>query len=220
MKYLKIILFTLFFNFSHANSCEYKSRTDSIFYTKKELEKKYSSKNYKLIYEKEHTYKNIKNQFFVFAKLDKLGIETNRVLITCQKKESKFKILSFNSAIIYNGTYCQDVTDSFSKITTKGLYVTFEEYAPTKYLKEIVHEFFTFKFDLESSKYFLDKYSIIVEHIDIDKYPVETLTKEDFGKIELEDFYFGIIDKYKSKFPDYIFEKLLPNDYWIKKHDK
>ena len=219
MKYIKIVVVFFIFNLSNANT--FRIATDSILYTKIELRNKYTSLHYKLLYEKEHAYKNIKNQFFVFSKLDnKLGIESHRVLITCQKIKGKFKILDINDAIIYNKNYSTDVNDSFSKIAVKGLYITLEEFSPTKYQNEIVHEFITFKYDVANTKYYLEKYSVIVEHINVDESDVQTLTKDDFGKIELKDFYFGILDSTRKKFETDIFEKLVPNTYWIEKHDK
>jgi hypothetical protein len=190
-------------------------------YTKNELITKFKLLNYRLVYQKRHSYKTVNNTFFVFTEFyPKRNVQKGRVLVICEIIGKKYKIININDSIIYPSTYCSQVNDAFSKIVTNGYYFTIEQSSDTKYRKEIAHEYITFKYCVEELKYILEKYSIIIEHIDVDEYPWETLTKQEFGNIELNDFFIGILNPSLEKLPIQIFEKLQIPTYWIDKKDR
>ncbi len=212
---MKIILISIFIFFLN-NSLEIENnnknsiQSNSVVqknevYTKIELISFYIKKGYKPIYNKKHKSKDCNNHFFIFEQEIKgMNFKQNRVLIFVSSiSKKKYKIISVLDDLIYfkNSTitcYSGDNKETFNKIVTKGNFITIEQNRCTSNHEEILHEYFTFKFDKDSNDYFLTKFSCVLEQTKIgDSFLFSTFSEKDFGKINLSDFSNKEFDKVK-----------------------
>lgn len=165
-------------------------------YTRKELISNYDKKGYKLIYVKNHKNKIINNCFFIFEHIiqDKNFAQNRILVLTKLKSRDNYEIIFKLDNIIYDKNYTMtcytgDNKESFNKIATKSSFITIEQNECTNTLNEIVHEYFTFKYDHLKNEYFLIKYSSTKEQTKIgDEYLLNLLTEKEFGEIKLINF--------------------------------
>lgn len=203
---MKIILISILFSIfnislkiddNHKNYIQsYRAFQKSDVHTKAELIELYKKDGYKLIYDKKHKSKDCNNHFFIFEQEIKgNNFKQNRVLIyTSSLSKKKYKIISVLDDIIYdkNNTitcYSGVNKESFNRIVVKGNFITIEQNRCTNTKEEILHEYFTFKFDKEANDYFLTKFSSVLEQTKIgDSFLFSTFLEKDFGKIKLTNF--------------------------------
>lgn len=195
------------------HSKEYKgfcALTDSIV-SESQIITKYRTEGYKVIYNKKHCYKKMKNKIYVFEKeISNKDYSKHRVFVVCNfVNKGLLKIITQNKDLIYpeNSSISCDPYDAFKKILLKGYTITILETSCTKTKGEAIDEYLTFKFDINKNQYILNEYKIVINQTTIgDKYPSESLKLPEFSQINTNNYRVGILNQFKKKFPDYIYQ--------------
>ncbi|WP_312392700.1 hypothetical protein [Chryseobacterium sp.] len=165
---------------------------------------------------KNQKYKQIFQQNYKFG-LKSISIhilqkdEKRKLLIYENSSSSKRNIIVNNDDVIYSkSSECSN--DSFNKIVQKNLYFTIEQNFCTNRRGQYLQEYLTFKYNSKINSFLLDKYSFnLVNRLPADdslppksyiedKFPTETYTSKDFGKIELNNFNKNSINDIREKY--------------------
>jgi hypothetical protein len=168
--------------------------------------KDFQNQKYKLFFQKNYNFNSKKISIYIFER------EGKRKLILCENISSlKRKIIAFNNDIIYPA-YSDCSKDGFRKIVQKRLYFSIEQIFCTNRRGQYLQEYFTFKYDNKINNFLLDKYSFnLVNSLPADdslppknyiedKFPTETYTEKDFGKIEINNFNQKSIKNIREKY--------------------
>ncbi|MFT3793656.1 hypothetical protein [Flavobacterium sp.] len=184
--------------------------TDSII-SESQFLSKYESQGYKVIYNKKHCYKKMKNKIYVFEKnISDKDYSKHRLFVVCNVVgKGSLKIITQNKDLIYpeNSSMACDPSDAFKKIVLHDYDITIMETSCTKTKGEAVDEYFTFRFEIDKNQYILNEYKIIIRQTTIgDEYPIESLKLPEFNQINTNNYRAGVLDEFRKNFPDYIYQ--------------